>query len=89
MPYNAMLTRIRAEYREMPGLRLTVAQVRRLCGVERALCQRVLDALVDEKFLCVKSDGAYTRMTGGGDIPRPRAAKAYLGPERRRFVRTS
>jgi hypothetical protein len=26
----------------------------RLCGVERSLCQRVLDALVDAKLLCVK-----------------------------------
>ena len=50
----------------MPGLRLTVEQVRRLCGVERGACQIVLDALVDAKFLCLKADGAYARVTDGG-----------------------
>ena len=78
MPHNAMLKRIRAEYLEMPGLRLTVEQARRLCGVERALCQTVLDALVNEKFLCVKSDGAYARVTDGTDRPHPHAEKAHL-----------
>ena len=65
MPHHAMLQRIRAEYLEMPGLRLTQEQAGRLCGVERALCQTVLDALVVEKFLCVTSDGRYTRLSDG------------------------
>ena len=74
-----VLTRVRAEFVEMPGLRLTGEQVRRLCGVERALCQLVLEALVDTRFLCVKSDGAYARLTDG-DHARPRTAKADLRP---------
>jgi hypothetical protein len=77
MPHNDMLTRMRAEYLEMPGLRLTLEQARRLCGVERTLCQMVLDALVDEKFLCVNSDGHYARLTEG-EISYPRPAKADL-----------
>ena len=83
MPHQAMLDRIRAEYLEMPGLRLTPDQARRLCGVERALCQTVLDALVHEKFLCVSADGAYARVTDGTDSPRPQPAKAFLRAERR------
>ena len=63
---KAMLERIRAEFLEMPGLRLTVGQAERLCGVDRELCKAVLDALVDARFLCVKSDGAYARLTDGG-----------------------
>jgi hypothetical protein len=63
VPEEQLLKRVRAEYMEMPGLRLTLAQAQRLCGVERALCQAVLDALVGEKFLCVKSDGQYGRLT--------------------------
>jgi hypothetical protein len=55
-----MLNRLRAEYLEMPGLRLTAAQVQRLRGIERLMCESVLDALVDAKFLRVKSDGTYT-----------------------------
>ena len=63
MPHNSVLRRIRAEYLEMPGLRLTLEQAQRLCGVERTLCKAMFDALVEDKFLCVKSDGAYARLT--------------------------
>jgi hypothetical protein len=59
MLHNTVLTRLRAEYLEMPGLRLTLEQAQRLCGVERILCKAVFDALVADKFLCVTSDGAY------------------------------
>jgi hypothetical protein len=83
-----MLNRLRAEYLEMPGLRLTAAQMRRLRGIERMMCQSVLDALVDAKFLCMKSDGSYARLTSGDIIPRPRAAKAELGAGKR-SVKTS
>jgi len=65
MPHNTLLTRLRAEYLEMPGLRLTLEQAQRLCGVERALRKAVLDALVADKLLCVKSGGAYARLTEG------------------------
>jgi hypothetical protein len=82
MPLNAMLERIRAEYLEMPGLRLTVEQAQRLCGVERTLCKAVLDSLVDAKFLCIKSNGAYARLTDG-EVPPPSLAKADLGVEQR------
>jgi hypothetical protein len=74
-----MFNRLRAEYLEMPGLRLTAAQVQRLCGIERMMCQSVLDALVDAKFLCMKSDGSYTRVTGGEIASHARSAKAELG----------
>jgi hypothetical protein len=68
MPHNTLLTRIRAEYLEMPGLRLTREQAQRLCGIEQALCTRVLDALVAERFLCVKADGRYARLTTRSDV---------------------
>jgi hypothetical protein len=82
MPHNIMLMRIRAEYLEMPGLRLTRQQAERLCGVERALCQMVLDALVDEHFVCVTAGGQYARVTDGA-VSRPPAAKANLRTEPR------
>lgn len=65
MPQDALLRRLRAELLEMPGLRLTLEQAQYLCGVERALCQRILDTLVDVKFLCIKSNGAYARLIDG------------------------
>ena len=88
MPHDAILARIRADYMEMPGLRLTLEQARRLCGVERALCQRVLDRLVEMKFLWVTPNGTYARVTDGADSPRVNPAKAHLGPESR-FVKAS
>jgi hypothetical protein len=80
MPHNMMLKRVRAEYLEMSGLRLTLEQAQRLCGLERALCMMVLDALVDDKFLCMKSNGVYARVSDV-EMSRPRAAKADLRPE--------
>ena len=80
MLHNTMLKRVRAEYLEMPGLRLTLEQAQRLCGLEEAMCKMVLDALVDDKFLCVKSDGFYSRLTDG-EMSRPRPAKADLKAE--------
>ena len=72
-----LISRIRAEFLEMPGMRLTIQQVERLFGIERILCQTVLDSLVDEKFLCVTPAGLYGRLTEG-DVSRPRQAKAAL-----------
>jgi hypothetical protein len=57
--------RLRGEFLEMPGLRLTTQQVQRLCGIDLRMCQAALDALVDARFLCVKSDGRYARLTDG------------------------
>ena len=59
------IERIQAEFAEMPGLRLTVDQVRRLCGVDQLTCTAVLDALVDASFLTRKSDGTYARRSDG------------------------
>jgi hypothetical protein len=70
MPHP-LLSRIRAEYLEMPGLRLTVPQAQRLCGGEDGSCQAVLDRLVEERFLCRRADGTYTRLSDG---PRLRVA---------------
>ena len=78
VPHDALLQRIRGEYLEMPGLRLTLKQAQRLCGVEPALCQRVLNILVEAKFLSIKTDGTYARLTDGASSPRPHPAKAVL-----------
>jgi len=82
-PLDEVIRRVQGEYIEMPGLRLTLGQAQRLCGIERMLCKVVLDALVEAKFLCVKSDGAYARLIEGRDIPRPRPAKAHLEADAR------
>jgi hypothetical protein len=53
--------RLRAEFREMPCMRLNVEQVCRLCGVDPAVCQAVLDTLVAENVLRLTADGCYVR----------------------------
>ena len=76
-----VLERVRAEFVEMPGMRLTVQQVQRLCGIEATLCTTVLAALVDSRFLYIAPDGRYAR-SSDGDAARPRLAKAQLGVDR-------
>ena len=72
-----VIERVRAEYLEMPGLRLKAEQVQRLCGIERTSCQAVLDTLVSAKFLYLKADGHYARLTEEL-FSRPRGANAAL-----------
>jgi len=59
------LDRLRAEFLEMPGLRLTMDQVHRLCGIDTPACSELLDELVHEQFLCIKPDGQYARLSDG------------------------
>jgi len=68
-----VLDRLRAEFLEMPGLRLRPEQVQRLCGVEPTICRMMLELLVDEKFLCLKLDGHYARLTDGHHPHPPKA----------------
>jgi hypothetical protein len=43
-------------------LRLTVAQARRLWGLDHASCEALLGALVEAKFLFRTRDGAFIRV---------------------------
>lgn len=66
------LARIRGEFLEMPGLRLTLAQARRLLGLDQEVCRCLLEMLVDLKFLQRTPGGTYglvssdwSRVAGG------------------------
>jgi len=67
--------RLRAEFLEMPGLRLTLRQAERLCGINARACKAILDALVEAKFLALRADGTYGRASDGktASTPRPNA----------------
>lgn len=54
--------RIRAEFLEMPGLRLTAAQAARRWAFDAAFCNEVLASLVDAHFL-VCTRGVFVRAT--------------------------
>ena len=64
MRIDDVLQRIQGEFVEMPGLRLTPSQAQRLWGLERDVCDALLGALVDAKFLAQTRDGAFVRMEG-------------------------
>jgi hypothetical protein len=64
MRIDEVLQRIQGEYVEMPGLRLTAAQAQRLWGLERDVCNALLGALVDAKFLAKTREGAFVRLEG-------------------------
>jgi hypothetical protein len=51
--------RILAEYREMPGLRLTLRQAARLWAMDAVQCQAILDALVASGSLRRGPKGEY------------------------------
>lgn len=54
-----LLRRVRAEFEEMPCLRLTAGQAQRLFGLRPDVCIRVLTALSVEGVLWQASDGRY------------------------------
>ena len=81
-----VLERLRAEYLEMPGMKLTIKQIQRLCGIEPKMCKMVLDALVNARFLRLNSDGTYVRLTEGS-TSLPPLTKAAL--KSRSFVTVS
>jgi hypothetical protein len=55
------LRRIWGEYREMPGLKLTVAQAARLWHTDPSSIQPLLDVLVADGLLQRTAAGAYLR----------------------------
>ena len=61
-PLESLLARIRGEYSEMPGLRLTFAQACRLWQVDAPTCEAVLEQLVRERFLLRTLEGAYVAL---------------------------
>ena len=57
--------RIRGEYLEMPGLRLTVEQAMRLFALDRSTCSQVLEGLVCVGFLSKDGSDRYARSHRG------------------------
>lgn len=60
-PGDDPLARIRAEYLEMPELRVTSKQACRLWGLDPTVCTALLNMLVDARFLRRTREGAYVR----------------------------
>jgi hypothetical protein len=50
-PIRELLQRIQGEYREMPGLSLTVSQAERLWGLDSSTCAFVMTTLIERRVL--------------------------------------
>lgn len=55
---EAAVRRVRAEFLEMPGLKLTLPQAQRLWGTDRSTCETLIDELTESGFLARTRDGA-------------------------------
>lgn len=64
MELEVIIRRVRDEFHEMPGLRLTPAQATRLWGLEQETCRVVIESLVAAAFLRWTAAGAVTRAEG-------------------------
>ena len=71
-----IVRRVRGEFLEMPGLRLTEPQARRLWALEPSLCNAVLSELVANGFLLRTRDGAFVRV----DVASPIKAARHAVP---------
>jgi hypothetical protein len=71
---HALTSRIRGEFIEMPGLKLTMAQACRLWHTDEDAVHAALEALIAEGFVTRTASGAFIA------LPRPRgkALKATL-----------
>lgn len=56
---DALRRRAEAEYREMPGLKLTAKQASRLWHLDAAASTRLLDSMVEAGLLHRAKDGGY------------------------------
>ena len=59
----ALLQRIRTEYSEIPGLKLTAAQAQRLWGLDRETSHAALATLVETAFLSRTLKGLFVMAT--------------------------
>jgi hypothetical protein len=64
--FAELLCRIRAEYLEMPGLRLTAPQAQCLFGLDSETWDAVLAALLDAKFLSHTHNGVFAIASNTG-----------------------
>ena len=87
--FQELLARVRGEYLEMPGLRLTVSQASRLWGLDAVVCDALLSCLETSGFLrrtrlgaygLAAADGAGARVfpfrSFGGEDQQPRPIEA-------------
>jgi len=74
------LTRIQIEFAEMPDMKLSHAQIQRLCNLPPEVCDAALASLVESGFLWRRGDGSFLRRDLG------RHMDAFYGPRSLRMA---
>ena len=64
MDVQAIVKRVKSDFIDMPGLRLTPLQAQRLWALDPERCEEVLDALVRDAFLRRHPNGTVSRANG-------------------------
>ena len=64
LAFRQLVERVRCEFLEMPGLRLTIPQAARLWGLDVLSCEAVVDVLIRCGFLQRTASGAVARVGG-------------------------
>jgi phage FluMu protein Com len=77
MPVHNLLARIRAEFTEMPGLKLTIQQGCRLWNVSESVCRDALHQLATDGFLFHTPSDAFVALPSAlnmlkADVESPR-----------------
>jgi hypothetical protein len=70
MDTDALVTRIKSEFNESPGMCLTLRQGARLWGIAPEECAKVVDRLIQEQFLRWTRNGELVRAESGGQRSR-------------------
>jgi hypothetical protein len=84
--FDELLSRVRGEYLEMPGLHLSVSQATRLWGLHPVVTEALLSCLVASRFLRRTGAGTFALATSEGRaVPVPGRARA-AGESRLPFV---
>jgi hypothetical protein len=65
MTRDEALDRIRLEFLEMPDLKLTLPQMRRLCDLPPDVCESAVDALLTMGFLRLSDSGRFLLASQG------------------------
>jgi len=79
-PTADLVRRIRGEYLEMPGLRVTARQAQRLFGLNATICDEVLAGLLQSGFLSRTLDGMFS-LTQAGDQIAPARPSGQCSPK--------
>jgi len=65
MDTDVLVTRIKSEFNESPGMCLTLRQGARLWGIAPEDCEKVIDRLIAEQFLRWTRNGEVVRSESG------------------------